>query len=477
MPRAAKSESQPGAISAALAQGLPTVVLVGRVNAGKSTLFNRMAAGARAITSSIPGTTRDLNFARTSYDDHEFILIDSGGLEIGGRERMSERVVREALAAVGVADVVVMLFDGRAGFTDADREALTLIRETGCPLIVAVNKIDQRGQESSASDFYAAGVEQLFFLSAAHGNGVGELLEEVVSRLPIKAANFSEQPDLRIALIGRPNVGKSSLLNRLSGFERSIVDATPGTTRDAIDVRLDHLGRRILLIDTAGIRRRPRVEGELEQASVGRAIEVIRRAEVLLLVIDATEGITDQDARLAHLVDSNDRAMVLVCNKWDAAAKEGGKIAAFIRDAHHRFPFLEYATTVFTSALTGDGVSEIIPAALAAGESWRATYQTSMLNQILAQATAAMDPPLVDRKRLNLMYVTQVGTSPPRLAFFSNFDRDIPAHYIRFLETRFRKALNVVGSPLRMQFRKTGRTPERRPNSNSASRKVRGRRA
>ena len=339
MPRvSAKSNPRPGAIAAAIAQGLPTVVLAGRVNAGKSTLFNRIAAGARAITSAIPGTTRDLNFARASYDDREFILIDSGGLEIGGRERMSERVVREALAAVGVADVVVMLFDGRAGFTDADQEALALIRDTGCPLIVAVNKIDVRGQETAASDFYAAGAEKIFFLSAAHGNGVGELLEEIVSRLPAKEAKAAERPDLKIALIGRPNVGKSSLLNRLSGIERSIVDATPGTTRDAIDAPLNYKDKRLLLIDTAGIRRKPRVEGELEQASVGRAIEVIRRADVLLLVIDATEGITDQDAKLAHLVDTNDRAMVLVCNKWDAAAKAGGKVAAFIRDAHHRFP-------------------------------------------------------------------------------------------------------------------------------------------
>ncbi|HVN27066.1 MAG TPA: ribosome biogenesis GTPase Der [Candidatus Binataceae bacterium] len=474
MPRAGKADSH-GAISAAIAQGLPTVVLAGRVNAGKSTLFNRIAAGARAITSAIPGTTRDLNFARASYDDRDFILIDSGGLEIGGRERMSERVVRETLAAVGVADVVVMLFDGRAGFTDADREALALIRETGCPLIVAVNKIDQPNQETAASDFYASGAEQIFFLSAAHGNGVGELLDEVVARLPVKEAVAAERPDLKIALIGRPNVGKSSLLNRLSGIERSIVDSTPGTTRDAIDVALQYRDKHLMLIDTAGIRRKPRVEGELEQASVGRAIEVIRRAEVLLLVIDASEGITDQDAKLAHLVDTNDRAMVIVCNKWDAAAKDGGKVAAFVRDAHHRFPFLEYATMVFTSALTGDGVSDIIPAALDAGESWRATFQTSRLNQILAQAGAAMDPPIIDRRRLNLMYVTQVSSSPPRLAFFANLDRNIPAHYIRFLETRFRKALNIVGSPLRLQFRRTGRDEQRRSHGKIGERNPRGR--
>lgn len=471
MARADKNTARAGAVAAALAQGLPAVVLVGRVNAGKSTLFNRIAGGARALTSPIPGTTRDLNFARASYDGRDFMVIDSGGLEIGGRERMSERLIREALAAVGAADVVVMLFDGRAGFSEADREALALIRETGAPLIVVVNKIDTPGQEAFAADFYASGAEQLFFVSAAHGTGIGELLDGIIARLPAGEAAPTGKPDLRIALIGRPNVGKSSLLNRLSGFERSIVDSTPGTTRDVIDVPLDYKGRRLILIDTAGIRRRTRVEGDLEHASVGRALETIRRADVLLLVVDAVEGITDQDARLARMVENNGRAMVLVVNKWDAAAKEGRRLPIFVRDAYERYPFLAYASLVATSALTGDGVSEILPAALAAGDAWRTEFQTSRLNRILAEATAEMDPPLVNRRRLNLMYVTQVGSAPPRLAFFSNMDRDIPAHYLRFLETRFRKALPLTGTPIRIEFRKTGGTAAPRAGQ---SRRARG---
>jgi len=440
------------------AEGLPAVVLVGRANAGKSTLFNRIAKGGRAITSSIPGTTRDLNFARAKYGDREFVVVDSGGLELGGHERMTDRIVTEALAAVGVADVVVFMLDGRGGLSEADSEALALVRETGCPLIMAVNKIDRPGQESEASEFYALGGDELFFISAAHGRGVDELLDQVVARLPEREAAAAAAPDLRLALIGRPNVGKSSLLNRLSGFERAIVDDTPGTTRDPVDVRLTSHGRDVLLIDTAGIRRPPKVEGELEQHSVGRAIETIRRANVVLLVIDASEGITDQDARLARLVDTSDRAMVIVCNKWDVAAKNGGKVATFIRDAHERYPFLEYASMVFTSAVTGDGVDGIIPAAAQAGDSWRAVFQTSRLNRTLAEATAAMDPPQVDRRRLNLMYVTQVGSAPPRLRFFTNVERGIPAHYVRFIETRFRKALGLVGTPLRLDFRRTGRS-------------------
>ncbi len=440
------------------AEGLAAVVLVGRANAGKSTLFNRIAKGGRAITSAIPGTTRDLNFARAQHSGREFVLVDSGGLELGGRERMTERIVREALAAVGVADVVVFIFDGKSGLSNADAEALALVRETGCPLIMAVNKIDRPGNEAQAAEFYKLGADELFFVSAAHGRGVDELLDEVVAKLPERDDAVAQHPDLKLALIGRPNVGKSSLLNRLSGFDRAIVDETPGTTRDPVDVSLSAHGREVLLIDTAGIRRPPRVEGELEHHSVGRAIETIRRADVVLLVIDVTEGITDQDVRLARLSDSNDRAMVIVCNKWDAAAKLGRKVATFMRDAHERYPFLDYATMLFTSAVTGDGVDGIIQAATLAGDSWRAKFQTSLLNRTLAEATAAMDPPQVDRRQLNLMYVTQVASAPPRLRFFTNVERGIPAHYVRFLESRFRKSLALVGTPLRLDFRRTGRS-------------------
>jgi len=460
MARTAKSAPQRATMLAASAEGLPTVVLVGRANVGKSTLFNRLAGRGRAIVSSIAGTTRDLNMVRTSHDGRDFMVVDSGGLELYANEPATERAMEEALRAVAMADLVVFVVDGRAGITGADHEALELVRETGRPLLLAVNKIDNPGNESAASDAYALGLPTLVFVSAAHGRGVGDLLDEIVAQLPAQNPAPAAQPDLRLALIGRPNVGKSSLLNRLFGYERAIVDSRPGTTRDPVLVRLKVGDRDVVLIDTAGIRRPARVEGELEQHSVGRAIEIIRRADVLALVVDATEGITDQDARLARLVETNDRALITVCNKWDAAAKLGRRVAAFARDARERYPFLAFAPLLFTSAVTGDGVDQILPAAVAAGNSWRAEFQTARLNRILAEAVAAMDPPLVAGRRLKLMYVTQIGKAPPRLAFFTNIERDIPAHYVRFLEGRFRAALGLehVGTPLRLEFRRTGRS-------------------
>jgi GTPase len=333
-----------------------------------------------------------------------------------------------------------------------------LLRETGRPLVAAVNKIDRPGMEAAAAEYSALGITPLLAISAAHGRGVGELLDEIAARLPEVGTHAVAGPDLKLALIGRPNVGKSSLLNRLAGFERAIVDEAPGTTRDPLDVRLRAGDRDVLLIDTAGVRRPTRVSDELEHHAVGRALQTIRRAEVLALVVDANEGITDQDARLARLVEKEGRALVVVCNKWDLAAKAGRRVPAFVRDAQRRAPFLAFAEMLFTSALTGDGVDKIVPAALRAGDSWRATFQTARLNRVLAEAGAAMDPPMVARRRLKLMYVTQIGHSPPRLAFFANVERDIPAHYLRFLATRFRSALKLVGTPLILEFRRTGRT-------------------
>ncbi len=468
----AKQVSQPATAFPGIANGVPVVVLVGRANAGKSTLFNRITRHGRAIVSAVPGTTRDLNLLTAQHNGRRFVMVDSGGLELGEREGLSEQVVSEALKAVAVADVVVFVVDGRAGLSPADAEALALIREVGRPTLLAVNKLDVPNLDVQAADFHTLGIERLFTVSAAHGRGLEELLDAIVELLGPETAAVAQPPDLRIALIGRPNAGKSSLLNRLVGAQRSIVDATPGTTRDPVDVRIKAGDQELILVDTAGIRRPTKVQGELEHHSVRRAIETIRRAEVLLLVVDAAEGITDQDARLARLVENEDRALIIICNKWDVAAHEGRKQAAFTRDAHQRYSFLEFAPLIYTSALAGDGVRDILPEALKVGASFRATFQTAQLNRILEAAVQAMDPPIVAGRRLNLLYVTQLSSSPPRLVFFSNVERDIPMHYIRFLENRFRTALGLSGTPLRMSFRKrgAGKGDQRRaPAENSRS--------
>ncbi len=436
------------------------VMLTGRANVGKSTLFNRIVGRGRAIVSPIAGTTRDLNIATASHEGRQFVVVDSGGLELYAREPAAERAMEEALRALGGADLIVLVIDGRAGVSRGDEETFALVRETGRPMIVAVNKIDNPQQEAMAAEAYSLGVESVTFVSAAHGRGLGELLDQMIEHLPQREAQPEDRPDLRLGLIGRPNVGKSSLLNRLSGFARAIVDERPGTTRDPVEVPVRVDGHALLLIDTAGIRRPSKVEGELEHHSVGRAIETIRRADVLALVIDATEGIADQDARLARLVDSNDRALVVVCNKWDAAAKAGRRVPVFIRDTRERYPFLDSAPILVASALNGDGVDRIIPAAAKAGESWRSQFRTATLNRILAEATAALDPPMVGGRRLKPMYVTQVGNAPPRLAIFCNLERDIPPSYARFLEGRFRAALDLEGSgtPFRIEFRRATRS-------------------
>jgi GTP-binding protein len=451
----------------------PVVMLAGRANVGKSTLFNRIVGSGRAIVSPIAGTTRDLNIAGTSYEGREFVMVDSGGLELYAREPAAKRAMEEALRALGNADLIVMVVDGRAGLSSADQEAAALVREADRPMIVAANKVDNPQQEAMAAEAWALGAGSVTLISAAHGRGIEELLEQICAHLPEREVQPGHRPILRLALIGRPNVGKSSLLNRLSGFARAIVDEHPGTTRDPVEVPIQVDGHTLLLIDTAGIRRPTKVEGKLEQYSVARAIGTIRRAEVLALVIDAAEGFTDQDARLARLVESNNRALLVICNKWDVAAKAGRRVPGFIRTTRQRHPFLDFAPMVITSARTGDGVDQIIPVASRAGEAWRSEFRTVTLNRVLAEAIAAVDPPLVGGRRLNPMYVTQVAKAPPALAVFCNLERDIPSHYKRFLEGRFRAALDLVGSgtPLHIEFHRArkARTGAYRPTITSTA--------
>src|SRR5262245_5422869 len=331
---------------------LPVVALVGRPNTGKSTLFNRLTRSRRALVAPTPGVTRDRNIAVTERDGRRLLVVDTGGFEADEDEELSRAVRGQALLAAEAADAVVVVVDGRAGLNPLDRLLLERLRGLRQPLLVAVNKLDTPKQDDLVSEFYALGVSPLYPISAEHGVGVDALMTDVMERLPA-AEPIAEaaEPPTAVAIIGRPNVGKSSLLNRLVGYERAIVSAAPGTTRDALDTPVTHGGREFVLVDTAGVRRRPRVQQHIERASVVRALRALERAEVALLVTDAVEGMTEQDARIAGYAWERGRALVLLVNKWDAVAKRDARAVA--QHIDRRYPSLAVVPKLFVSALTG----------------------------------------------------------------------------------------------------------------------------
>src|SRR5712691_2978590 len=327
------------------ADHLPVVAIVGRPNAGKSTLFNRLIRQRKAVVDDTPGVTRDRNFARAKWRDLPFVLVDTGGIDLREREGAVGQVQAQTRLAIDEADIVIFLFDGREGVNPADADAVDLLRRSGKPVFFAVNKIDGDKQEAATADFFSLGLDTPFPISAAHGRGVADLLDTIIEGFPQinheeesaerdSSALPAEATALRVAIVGRPNVGKSSLLNRLVGFERSVVDATPGTTRDAVDSLIEWRGKPMLLVDTAGVRRRPRIHEAIEQASVLIALKALERAEIGLLIIDAVEGMTDQDARLAQYAWERGRGLVLVVNKWDAAPPERRNRTRYLDDLH-----------------------------------------------------------------------------------------------------------------------------------------------
>ena len=360
---------------AASPERLPVVALVGRPNVGKSTLFNRLSRRRKAVVDNTPGVTRDRNFAQVKWRGSPFLLVDTGGIDLSEKEGVVGRVQEQTRLAIAEADRVIFLFDGKEGVNPADAQAVDLLRRGDTPVFFAVNKIDGDKQEPASNEFYTLGLDVLFPISAAHGRGVADLLDTVVE-------TFSDQddtaapvakPDLRLAIVGRPNVGKSSLLNRLTGVERSIVDSTPGTTRDAIDSWLVWQDKRVLLVDTAGVRRRTRIHEHIEQASALIALKALERAEIGLLVFDAQEGLTDQDARLIRYAWERGRGIVLVVNKWDLIPSDRKNQPQFIRALREEFPVTQPLPIVFLSALTGSRVKRLLPVIdrVAPGASYR----------------------------------------------------------------------------------------------------------
>lgn len=448
------------------------VALVGRPNVGKSTLFNRLIGKQVAIVEDTPGTTRDRLYGEAEWAGSRFTVVDTGGLELGvepskgpagqapafpiNSKPYMAQVRAQAQIAIDEADVVVMLTDATEGLTPADSEVADVLRRSNKPVILAVNKVDNEARAGAMYEFYGLGLGDPFPISALHGRGIGDLLDAVVNALPPEEPR-EEIEAVRIAIVGRPNVGKSSLLNALLGEERAIVSEIPGTTRDAIDTYLEWEGQPIILIDTAGIRRRGRIEAGVEKYSVMRALRAISRADVVLLMLDATEGVTAQDAHIAGYILDEAKSVVVVVNKWDLVIKDTYTMNEYVAKIRSELKFLDYVPVLFISALTRQRVSTVLPTALRVQEQRLRRVSTSELNRVMMEAIARHAPPSKAGKRLKFYYATQADVSPPTFVFFVNDHRLVHFSYERYIENRLRELYGFEGTPLRLIFRTRAR--------------------
>jgi GTP-binding protein len=455
---------------------LPVVTIVGRPNVGKSTLFNRIVRAHRAIVDDAPGVTRDRVTATAEHAGRAFLCVDTGGFSADvPRERAAiPALVRQhALAAIAEADCVVCVLDGMAGLAPEDRETVALLRRSGKPVLYVVNKIDTPGHEGNVVDFHAAGIEHLWAVSAAHGRGIETVREAIVAALPAGPAEAGAGAVTRLALIGRPNVGKSSLLNHLLGEERAIVTPEPGTTRDAIDTPITVRGRSYVLIDTAGIRKRGRTVSPLERHGAVRALGTLERADLALIVLDASEGMTDQDARLVGKALEAGRGVILLANKWDVVPRETRDRTAFRRHLVAQHPAFAELPLLTVSARTGEGLDDLFPLVGRLEAAYDARLSTPALNRVLQAAVASHPPPTAKGRALRLYYAAQTGQRPPAVTVFANAPGLIPPSYTRYLAGRLSEEFHLAGIPLRVGYR--ARRPEvsERPRRGTSGRAAR----
>ena len=454
--------------------GLPVVAIVGRPNVGKSSLFNRLLGARRAIVDDAPGVTRDRVTARASSGGRAFMLVDTGG--IGAEAPREEatigaRVRAQTLAAIDEAHCLVCVLDGQAGLLAEDRDVVRLLRRSGKPVLWVVNKIDTGGREPLVGDFWEAGVEEPFAVSAAHGRGIGELRSAIVTALPARDAVPEAARGTRLALLGRPNVGKSSLLNRLLGSERAVVAPEPGTTRDAVDTLLVVDGRPYVLVDTAGIRKRGHVRDDLERHGAVRALGQIEGADLALIVLDAAEGITDQDARIIGRAWQAGRGVLLLANKWDTVPPARRDATSFRAELTALRPAFASLPVVCVSARTGERIAEIFPRVAAIETAYGATLPTPALNRALRAAVSEHAPASVRGRVPSLLYATQTGTRPPTITIFVSDPAAIMPAYVRYLTTRLRDAFGLVGVPLRVVLRARSASDRRAAGRASAARR------
>jgi len=435
----------------------PLVAIVGRPNVGKSTFFNKISGHRISIVEDTPGVTRDRVYSDVEWMGRKFTLIDTGGIDPHSEDVLLSQMRRQAEIAMDTADVICFFVDARDGLTTDDEDVANLLRKTNKPLLLVVNKVDHLGLQDVLYEYYALGMGDPIGISAANMLGLGDLLEEIVKLLPPPEPDEAEDDDhvIQLALVGRPNVGKSSLTNRLLGQERTMVSNIPGTTRDAIDTLMEGPdGTKYNVIDTAGIRRKRAVEDEsLERYSVLRSIAAIRRCDVALLLIDATEGVTEQDTKIAGLIQDEGKAAVIVVNKWDALTKETGTMETYRKQVIEDLKFMDYAPVLFLSALTGQRVHQVLSTV---DQVWAQTSKrvpTGLLNDILGDAQMSLQPPMTGGRRLKIYYVTQQSVCPPTFVFFVNDEKLMHFAYERYLENHFRKAFGFEGTPIRFILR------------------------
>ncbi len=431
--------------------GKPVVAVVGRQNVGKSTLMNRLAGRRIAIVQDMPGTTRDRIFTSVTWQGVEFTVVDTGGLEPKPGTDMAREVNEQVNAAIAEADIVLFLVDVKDGVTTSDVEIADLLRRSEKPLLLVANKADNDRLEADGAEFFTMGLGEPIAVSAYHGRGIFELLERITSLLPATPSASAPPEVMKVAISGRPNVGKSMLLNALLGRERAIVDDVPGTTRDALDTPLDFDGQSVLLIDTAGIRRRGRITRGIEQYSVIRALKAIDRADVALMVLDATELVTAQDTHIAGYIQQAGKGVVLIVNKWDLSM--GLSKAECSRYVKSKLKFVPYAPLEYISAKLGQNVDKVLPQVRQVFKERQKRMPTAEVNSVIQQALAAHSPPRSGSKQLKFLYTTQASASPPTFVFFVNDAKLAHFSYQRYLENRLRKSFGFAGTPLRLIFK------------------------
>ncbi len=430
----------------------PVVAIVGRPNVGKSTIFNRIVGERVAIVEDEPGVTRDRIYSSAEWLNYDFNIIDTGGIEMSD-EPLLVQIRSQAEIAIQEADVIIFLTDGREGVTAADEEVAKLLYKADKPVVLAVNKIDNPEMHELIYDFYTLGFGEPYPVSGAHGRGLGDLLDAVAKHFPKEYGNDYDEDVIKFCLIGRPNVGKSSLVNAILGEERVIVSDIPGTTRDAVDTFVTIDGQDYVVIDTAGMRKKGKIYERTEKYSVLRALKAIERSDVVLVVLDGAEGIVEQDKKIAGYAHEAGRAVVIVVNKWDAVEKDENTMREFEELIRREFLFLDYAPIVFLSAKTKRRLHTLIPMINLAAENHVRRVETSVLNDVIMDAVAMNPPPMEKGKRLKIYYTTQVAVKPPTFVFFVNVPELVHFSYERFLENRIRDAFGFEGTPIKVIFR------------------------